>query len=347
MFVAKAGPDVGAGGGGAAPAGGAPSGGGAPAPAAPPPQGAGVGTPVAPAQTSQPSTGGEFYEWTEPVDGKPQTFRAKHEAVRSAFRREQHLNRRFSEFQEEKKEADRIRAADAARRQAELEGRIELPKEWSRDQRIKYLANILKGDLDAEKQELDPEKRDLLRRANEGDEATKRLRAIEQQREEAAQAERVAQRKEEMASEFGEALKVFKLPKNDLTLALMAQAQGDAREEGWGVTPQALAESTHGLVAETMEGLVAHCYKDDGRGGQMLDDEACVAMLERFPKFERAIHRGLLVRHEQRKRAATGVVQQQPPPKTEERKPEAPVAPKLMNSAEEAKAYGIRGLRTV
>lgn len=367
MFRAapKQGPNAGSGGGGgaAAPAGGGGGGAAPPPPAAgggggggggaPPPQGSGQGTPVAPVVPAGGGggggalpPGGEFYEWTETVNGKPETVKVKKEALHASFRREQAINRRFHEFQKEEAEARARREKLEARERGIKEGRPDsfFPEDWTRDQRIEWMASQLESDLKDETQTLDPRQRQLIERAKKGDEAAKKLEALEKERQETEHRQLVQQVKERKAELYGKALSSFKLPQNDLTLSLMANLEQEARDEGWEHSPEGLADATHGLATEMFDGFVKHCYREDGS----IDDDAAVAMLESFPKFERVLHHALLVRHARKQKAAGVSVQQQPVKRTpEEQKPPETTGPRLVNSVDEAKAYGTKGLRTI
>lgn len=286
-------------------------------------------------------------EWDEVIDGKPQKFSAKESALRTAFRREGAVNRTFSEFQKQRETMEaRFAQADAIIR-ARDEGRFTdmLPRDMPIDRRIQIAGEMLRADLEREKLLADPRQRELIERAEAGDKAAQELLQIKAQQRQQAEQQAVQAAQHRMGTAYKQAMGELKIPVNDVTVALMAQADRHAREQGWQMSPQQLATETHRMTTELFDRVAKNCIKvDEATGQETIDDDAAVALLGAFPTFQKVLHRALIVQV-QRRKGQNGLTPV--PPKQKEPAPEEQKQPRVVNSVEEAKIYGTRGLRSI
>lgn len=345
--------------GAAAPA--APAAGASPAPSstptasAPPSQGSGTGTPLAhsPSNGSNGSNGGQpssgaqqssYHEWEETVDGKPQKYRASQDAMRTAYRREGAMNRKFAEFSEQERRFQAAAQQLEQRQRAFNEGRLGefFDPSMPMDTKITMLGRELAQLLDTEKQMADPLQRDLIERARRGDHAQSELARRQQREEEWQHEQHVLAAKERLAEGYGRALKEFKLPANDITVGLMAALQKDAREEGWQMPPDVLARETHRATAEMFDSFAKSALNEQGE----INDDTAIELLDLFPLLQKVLHRGLIARYD-RSHGQQSPVVATPPKPTGERQPVDQPKSRVLNSLDEAKAYGVRGLRTI
>jgi hypothetical protein len=309
-----------------------------------------VGTsvaPAAPAAAAPPGGGGaqppEYYEWT---DASGQKQKAKYTALTAALQREQVTNKKWDTFQKESAELAAERQRQEAANKALLEGRFNESalKDLPRMKRIELLARALESDMDQEKSRPDIPPH-LQERLKQGDDAISKLTQFEQQQEELKNNELKSAARERWANTFGGALKEVGVPTNEITLSMMARDYQEAKSQGWEPTPAQLAASTRELVHGMFDSFAGRALAvDDRTGEEKFDEESCLALLETFPKFARVIHKGLLLRSGRR---APPQVQQLQPRTTEKKEAEPTNKPKLFNSVDEAKAYGVTGLRTI
>lgn len=337
--VVPAGGGAGAGGGGAPPpgagGGGAPAGGGS--------SGASSGGGAAPVRTSSeggaggaggagqggapPPAGPKFLEREFTRDGKQQKLKASEDALWNAYNREQAINRRGEEIAKLERELKQ-QAEDAQKRSAEMSKRA--LREQLREQKIDPVAKLaeeLEAAIIEQRREQDPATRQLMEKARENEGLRAELDGIKTREQSLAMQAAVEQELEKLSAEFMPALKASKLPKNDITMRLMAEARSTAKRDGLELTPEMLAREQHKAANEMIESM-ADGYED-------VED-----LIDAFPKFTRRLHEGLLKRHNKLKLAGQGAKvptprpEDRPPPKEEQGK-----GPRLVNSLEEHKAY--------
>lgn len=318
-------------GGGAPPAGGSP----------PPASGAPAGQPPVAGNAPPAPQAPKYLEREEKVDGKSVKLRASEEELWAAYRKGTTVDRRFEEVAQHRREVAERAAALEAREKKLKEGSIAATlKEIRGDQfdPVEALTNELQQLLNEAEQNADPNVR--ARKQAEARAAALELekqQMVQKQEQEQFQAE-VAEKRAKLGQEFTAALQLVKLPKNDQTVALMAQAYRTAKSQGMNLTTEQLARSTQKLAAQFVE----HATMTES------DDE----LLDLYPNLAGRIHKALVARYNKRK-AGVGAAPApgQPPapnPNTPaERRPAEDAKPKLLNSKEEHEAYGIKGLRTI
>ena len=291
------------------------------------------------APPAQPTTP-QKVKWIDKIDGKDQEFEATEEELRASFRMRSAADRRFEESARQRKEAaaERERAEQTMAKIADRKQVLKAFQEANPDvDMTEFLANELQTLLAEQEQLQDPNIRERRRLEQENQqfrdkEKTAAEQAAQQQREQETQ-----QHTERWATLFKEAIETTKLPINDLTLKMMAEAQYTARQKGWDLTAPQLAESMQKGVNELIESVL---------GGEGTSDEQ---ILNAFPKLTQRIHRGIVARF---KAKQAGKTAQRPADLTpREKRPgqgeEKPAGPRTVTSAEEHKAYGIKGLRTI
>lgn len=275
----------------------------------------------------------EVEEWED--NGRK--FRAPKASLRIAFQREGAINNKQRELTDRER---RIEAADREREEHEaLLEKGDLDKLLTgrfKGDKIDLFSRGLKAELEREKRMADPAQRELLTRAEEADS----LRA-ENQRYKQAEARQkldaeVGRRLKAVSDRYMPALEKLNLPKNDITLALMRGEDRVNRGLGLNLSPEQLAESTKGAVAQLVEGLT--------------ENMTPVQAVEAFPTLARLIHKGLIERESTRrdptraqvvkntKKAAAVNGEQKNGEGSEEGKP------RVMNHAEIQKATGLWGL---
>lgn len=319
---------------GAAPS--TPAAGGAPPPAAPPPAGGGSGGSgggAAPVPAggggggAPPAAGSRYLEREVQRDGKTVKERVREEALWNAHAREGALNRKFEETTKRERELEAQAQALAQREERFKKGNIrDLLKDRQGDEHpIALLARELEELMKEEEQSQDPRMRQLLNKSRENDKLRAELDGIKTREQKQAFDQAVEAELEKLSAEFVPALQLMKLPKNDITMRLMAEAKETAQQRGLPLDASALARETHKAAAGMVEGLVEGIE----------DDEELVDM---FPKFSRRLHAGLLKRH--RRLTESNQAPRIAPPKPTEKPPEKSAeGPKLVRSVDEDKAY--------
>lgn len=338
MFVVKMGPEVGAGGGGGDAGAGAAGGNGAAgaqgaAPGAAPGGAGGKGSaqqPTGAGAESQQTAAEKFHEWDDIEDGKPVKRRASFTALTTSFRREQAVNRKI---QEQQTEIQRLAAeAKEVQRLKELREKGDLSALLGKDfkgNRAEAYAKALRAELDREKQLADPVQKELLEKAARLEEVEGKLDQVEREKYEREFNAEVERNLEEISERYMKALETMKLPKNDITLSLMAGADRTNKQLGLKLTDAQLAAETMKGAAEMVDGL--------------LDNLSPLQALETFPKLARLIHQGLIERGNQRKNG-TQAQQLAPKEKRERQQEEKTTEPKISDAAEIRKRTGVFGL---
>ncbi len=158
----------------------------------------------------------------------------------------------------------------------------------------------------------------------------KQLKDRETREQEAEFQQKLQQEMHALGERFQKALDTCKLPRNDVTLELMAKVYHANKEHGVGLDEKELAQATREAMAESVEGLT------DGVEGE--------ALLVMFPKLTQRIHKALLASYAAKKGVQRSVT---PPPDKQPQARTKQDGPKMVSSAEEFAAYGIRGLRTI
>jgi hypothetical protein len=274
--------------------------------------------------------GPKYLERKVTRDGKEHVIKATEDALFTAFQREQATMRRAQELEKKEQEAaaaaERQRLAAEARKAKPLRDRIREELGEGADP-IEALASMLEEEMKQAERSKDPTVREAMKYKSE----LEQLRAEKADREaaesRAAFARQVEAELEALANEFTPALKASKLPKNDITMELMAKARATAKRDGLSLDANTLAQAQHKAASEMVDSMV------DG----LEDPEEA---LEMFPKLTRKIHEGLTKRH--KRQMASGQGTRVPAPDPSNRQPqkedEAP-KPRVLNSAEEHKAY--------
>lgn len=324
-----------AGGSGAAPAAAPSGGGGVPAPKG--------GAPISPSGGGQggglPSgvaSGPTYLEREVKRGDKMVKEKITHEAAWNAYGREKAFNQKSQELIERERKAQELEQRIAQAQQGLTAKSVrDVIRERKGDQ-IAELSTALREAIEEEKKSQDPQQRALLEKAGQVEKLQSELNGI-RSKEVREQVRQTAIRElERMSAEFMPALDAVKLPKNDITMELMSRASETAKQLGYQLSSEQLARETHKMFESMIEStLEGHVNPED--------------VLEAFPKLTRKIHEALLLRHQRvsgQPKPATQVAPTEPgtrpPSKQGEEK-----GPRLMNSAEEHKAYGIRGLRSV
>lgn len=329
------GPEVGAGGGGgdagAAGGNGAAGAQGA-APGAAPGGAGGKGSaqqPTGAGAESRQTTEEKFHEWEDVEDGKPIKRRASLTALTTSFRREQAVNRKI---QEQQAEIQRLASeAKETQRLKELREKGDVLGLLGKDtklNRAEVLAKALRAELDREKQLADPIQKELLEKAERLEQVEGELDATKRAQYEREFNAEVERNLEEISERYMKALETMKLPKNDITLSLMAGADRTNKQLGLKLTDAQLAAETMKGAAEMVDGL--------------LDNLSPLQALETFPKLARLIHQGLIERGNQRKNGTQA--QQLAPREKREQKKEESTEPKISDAAEIRKRTGVFGL---
>lgn len=299
----------------------APAGGAAPVAAKPDPT-----TPPPPARLTR----------KEKIDGKEQEISATEEELWAAYRKNSTVDRRFEEAAKERKEiaAEKQRVEEMYARLQSPEALLEVFMQANPEaDPIEAMASLLRQRMEEEEQLNDPNIRERRRLERENAEyKSKEQKALEEQQAQVREQE-FQTALQDLGQKFTEALALTKLPKNDITMELMAKAEKVNRTQGWNLSPQQLAAATEKSVAGMIEGMT----------GEGVTDEQ---VLEMFPAFTKRVHKAIVARF--KARGAAGQQQQDITPRAP-RPPEgqAPAKPRVMGSKEEQEAYGIKGLRTI
>jgi hypothetical protein len=250
----------------------------------------------------------------------------REEALWNAHAREAALNRKFEETTKREREIEAQAQAVAAREERLKKGAF---REWAKENKldpVETLARELEAAMQEEQQNADPRMRQLLEKSREADTLRAQLDGIKTREQQQQFAQAVEAELEKLSAEFVPALNLVKLPKNDVTMELMAKAKDTAQKFGLPMDAASLAKETHKAAAGLVEGLVEGIEDDE-------------ELLEMFPKFARRLHAGLLKRHARLQ--GQNRLPTVPAPKPEDRKPPENDAkgPKLVSSVDEDKAY--------
>lgn len=324
-------PSSGGGGGGGAPQ----TGGGS----SPPTSGAPGGQPGGTAGAGGPPSAAQeprYLTRKEKVDGKEVELRATEEELWAAHRKGSTVDRRFEEAALLRRRIAEEKAAVEARRKELREGdwletlRKERGEKFDPVQELTERLQLLLND---EEKNLDPRNRELAETRRQLAEAQEKERTRMQTEAQQQFEAKVAEQRTALGARFTEALKVANLPRNDQTVALMAQAYRTARDHGMrDIGPEQLAKATQKLAF----GFVESVLKTE-------DDDQ---LLELLPALTQRIHKALVGRYNKRKNGPPAAVPnkvQNPNQPAESREGE----PRIVRSREEAEAYGIKGLRTI
>lgn len=323
----------------------APAGGSAPAakPAggAPPVKPTQAGAPPPPGGAAKPApqpTTPQKFKRVEKVDGKEVELEATEDELWASHRQRTAADRRFEEAARIRKEA-----AEESRRTEGTLARLKDRKEWIKaireanpDADVAHeLAQELQQLLHEEEQLQDPNIRERRRLEQEN----QTLREAEEQRQNAdlqrQHEEQVAAETEKWAGLFTEAIELTGIPVNDITMSLMAQAQMTAKKRGIPLTPEKLAASTKKAVHGLIESIVAN---------ESVTDEQ---VLDAFPSLTKRIHKAIVARYKSRKETGQKPTADLTPRARKPTEHADPEKPRTMSSADEHKAYGIKGLRTI
>ncbi len=308
------------------------------APVKPNPVGAKVEAGAAPAAPKPESTAPPSrLSRKEKIDGKEVELFATEEELWASHRKASTLDRRFEEVSNHRKEI----AAEKARNE-QMYARLTSPDEILNvfmeanpdADPIEVMSAILQKRLNEEDQNQDPNVRE--RRRLERENADYRTR--EEKAKEAEQAAefqtRVDSARGQLAETFTQALELTKLPRNDITLELMAKAEKSNRSQGWQLTPQQLAAATE----KSVNGLIESVLTNEST----TDDQ----LLDAFPELTKRVHRAIVARFKARGAARASQPSDVTP---RERRATTEEAPKqrVVSSKEEYEAFGGKGLRTI
>ncbi len=273
----------------------------------------------------------------EKIDGKEVELQATEDELWASHRKASTLDRRFEDNARQQKEI----AAERQRNEA-LMARIRDPNQMlaafmeanPNADPVEVLSDILQARLREEEQLQDPNIRERRRLERELEGFKSQAQKAEETRQMLEQDAAVESAKNEIADKFSEALALTKLPKNDITIELMAKAESTNRKQGWNLTPQQLAKATEKSVSSMIESMLTNEETTDEQ------------LLEAFPEFTKRVHRGIVARFKARQ---SGAPQKQTDITPRERRQSSEEAPKqrVVGSAEEHKVYGIKGLRTL
>ncbi len=308
---------------------------------------------IKPQPTAPPAqqTAPQKHKWTAKVNGQEQELEATDEDLRGAFLQRTAAERRFEESARLRKEA-----ADERSRAEQTMARISDKKQWLKALResnpdmdpTEFLANELKSLMEEEELLQDPNIRERrrLEQENEGFRAEKTK--ADQLRVKQEQEQQTKVETDRIAGKFKEALSLTKLPINDMTVRMMAEAEWTNRERGWDLSPEKLAQSVEKAMRSQVEAIVAH---DDDSQFDPADlsssADADKSVLGAFPKLTARIHRAIV--REYKRKQAGGV--QRPTDMAPRERQQDPTAeqgrPRVVSSAEEQKIYGLKGLRTI
>lgn len=269
------------------------------------------------------------------IDGQKQTLEMTEDELWTHYNLGTTAKRRMEEAAKLRKEADadkdRARAMFEKMQKGDL---LALQKELNPDfDEQEWLTSQLEAKLKLADEMQDPRTKELLTERQKREKVENELNQIRQQQAAEKRQQEVEHELEQISGVFTDALKLVKLPINDETLRMMARQEEANRQLGYQLSPQELAQETEKMAAGQIEAMLANS-----------DDDT---ILDRFPTLSKRIHKAILGRWEKRQAGQ----QQQPPPvqKAAESIPgvTANGRPKLLNSKEEADAYGIKGLRTI
>ncbi len=279
------------------------------------------------------------HKWTDKIDGKDVEFDASDDDLRAAYRLRSASDRRFNESAAMRKEA----AAEAQRAEqtlAKIRDRKQVLKEFKEANpdvdMTAYLADELQQLLDEEEKLQDPNIRERRKMQSELDGYKTREEQAKHEAEFKAQETEVNQHRERWAGLFKEAIGLTKMPVNDLTMKMMADAQYTARQKGWDLTPPQLAQALEKGVGKLVEAILSN----EGT----TDDQ----LLDAHPALVQRIHKALVARSKARKAGngqPSAVAPQQRRLSTEANAEQNKL--KVLNSKDEAAAYGTKGLRTI
>lgn len=278
----------------------------------------------------------------EKIDGQEVELEADEDALWAAYRQQRTVNQRFEQAAQQRKEiAEEKRRVEQM--YADLAGDPTGEKLFEQYQKahpeadpVEVLSAILQKRLHEEEQLNDPNIRERRRLERENQTFREREAAAKQEQVTAHQKAQTAAELERLGGLFREALEVTKLPKNDITVRLMAEAEYTNRQNGSQLSPQQLAKATE----KAMHSIVEATTTDES-----ITDEQCLDM---YPALTKRIHRGLIARHKARQSKGAG----QPPditPRSVKPAQEDANKPRTMTSKEEHDAYGLgkRSLRTI
>lgn len=278
----------------------------------------------------------------EKIDGKEVELEADEDALWAAYRKEKTLDRRF----EENARVQREIAAEKARVEAmyaELAGDptgeklLETYlKAHPESDPVEVLSAILQKRLHEEEQLQDPNIRERRRLERENQQFREQAEKAKKEQVAAQQKAATEAELERLGTLFGEALQATKLPHNDITVRLMAEAEHSNRRNGTNLTPAQLAKATEKAVDSLIEAVV---------GDEKLTDEQ---VLDKYPALAKRIHRGLIARHKARQGKMAGQPTDLTPRANKPTTEQAP-ARRVVTSQQEHEAYGLgkRALRTI
>lgn len=306
-----------------------------PAPSGAPNGGGGGGAVPAATQGTPPPAAPKYLVRKEKIDGKDVELRATEDDLWAAHRKGATVDRRFEEVAKTRREIAEEKAALEAQKKMIAEGDwLGLLRQARGDKfdPVSELTEKLQQLLNDEEKNLDPRNRELAEKDKQLREMQEKERARLQTEAQQQFESKVAEQRQILGERFTEALKVANLPRNEQTVALMAQAYRTARNHGMrDIGPEQLAKATEKLATSFVENFL-----------QTEDEDL---LLERFPKLTERIHKALLNRYNKRKGTLPAAKPPQGPNTPAERRDAE--GPRIVRSAEEAKEYGIKGLRTI
>lgn len=241
------------------------------------------------------------------------------------------MNRKFEESSKREREvmalAERIEQEQEARRS----GKLDVLLSEFKGNKSELLARALKAQLDEEERMADPHTRELMQKAREAEALGEKVKSYEQREADAKLDGKIQSLKREWSEKYGAALEGSPLPKNDIVVGLMRQADRTNGKMGFKLTPKQLAHETMKLTSELVQGIVLG-HKDDPE-----------ALLSAMPDLTRAIHKALLVRD--RRMKESGQAKQVAPRSSGAPSREKEGSkPQLMNGAEIREKTGLFGL---
>jgi len=295
-----------------------------------------------PEGTTPPPAAPVKFKRKEKIDGQEVELEADEDALWAAYRKERTVNQRFEQVAQQRKEieAERQRVQDMYSELNDPTGEKLLAlymKQNPNADPVEVLSSILQKRLAEEEQLNDPNIRE--RRRLEAENKTFKEREAAQKRE--AQLARFEQEKQvalnELATTFGEALQLTKLPQSDTVMTLMAKAEHTNRQNGWKLTPQQLAKATEKEVHGLIEAIVGNPNATDDQ------------VLDAFPALTKRIHKAIVARYKARQSAGQQLTPSDLTPRAKQPSAEEPPKQRVVNSKEEHEAYnlGRRSLRTI
>ncbi len=286
------------------------------------------------------TTAPQLHKWKDKIAGKEVEFEASDDDLRAAYRQRTAADRRWEEAARLRKEAsdETSRTQETLAQLADPSGEklleIYMRANPNADP-VEVLATILQRRMQEEEQLQDPNIRERRRLEQENKDFRSKAENERQARVQFEQDRAVEVERDRVARKFTEAISLTKLPVNDMTIKLMAEAEFTKRKQGWDLTPEQLARSTE----KAMHSIVESIMTDENT----TDDQ----LLAAFPKLTERIHKAIVGRYKARQAGG----QQRPSDITpRERRPSAEEQtnkPRVISSAEEHKLYGGRGLRTL